>query len=84
MITQMVADGRLDAKALRPTSAVQPFPWLVKLVTLVRVTPNGVIRELVEPTNATASVEPVQAPQEGGRCQLTGFPGRAMVRAQDE
>jgi hypothetical protein len=45
MITQMVADIRFDGKALRPTSAVQSFPWLVKLVTLVRVTPDGVVTQ---------------------------------------
>src|SRR5580698_3326753 len=45
MITQVVADGRFNGKALRPTSAVQSFPWLVKLVTLVRVTPEGVVTQ---------------------------------------
>lgn len=34
-----------DGKALRPASAVQSFPWLVKLVTLVRVTPDGVVTQ---------------------------------------
>lgn len=42
MITQVVADIGFDGKALRPTSAVESFPWLARLVTLVRVTPNGV------------------------------------------
>jgi hypothetical protein len=45
MIAQMVADIRFDGKALRPTSAVQSFPWLVKLVTLVRVTPDGAVTQ---------------------------------------
>jgi hypothetical protein len=45
MITHMVADIRFERKALRPTSAVESFPWLVKLVTLVRVTPNGVVTQ---------------------------------------
>jgi hypothetical protein len=45
MITHMVADIRFEGKALRPTSAVESFPWLVKLVTLVRVTPNGVVTQ---------------------------------------
>jgi hypothetical protein len=45
MITQMVADVRFESKALRPTSAVQSFPWLVKLVTLIRVTPDGVVTQ---------------------------------------
>jgi hypothetical protein len=45
MITHMVTDIRFEAKALRPTSAVESFPWLVKLVTLVRVTPNGVVTQ---------------------------------------
>ena len=43
MITQVVADIRFDGKALRPTSAVPSFPWLVRLVTLLRVRPDGVI-----------------------------------------
>lgn len=45
MITQVVVDIRFDGKALRPTSAVQSFPWLAKLVTLVRVTPDGVVSQ---------------------------------------
>lgn len=45
MITQVVADIGFDGKALRPTSSVQSFPWLAKLVTLVRVTPNGVVTQ---------------------------------------
>jgi hypothetical protein len=45
MITHMVADIRFEGKALRPTSAVESFPWLVKLVTLVRITPNGVVTQ---------------------------------------
>jgi hypothetical protein len=44
MITQM-ADIRFDGKALRSTSAVLSFPWLAKLVTLVRVTPDGVVTQ---------------------------------------
>jgi hypothetical protein len=45
MITQVVPDIRFDGKALRPTSEVPLFPWLVKLVTLVRVTPDGVVTQ---------------------------------------
>jgi hypothetical protein len=45
MITQ-VADGiRFDGKALRSTSAVPSFPWLLRLVTLVRVKPDGVVTQ---------------------------------------
>ena len=41
----MAANIRFEGKALRSTSAVQSFPWLVKLVTLVRVTPDGVVKQ---------------------------------------
>jgi len=44
MIT-WVADIRFDGKALRSTSGTPSFPWLVKLVTLVRVTPDGVVTQ---------------------------------------
>jgi len=45
MITQVAIHIRFDGKALRPTSEVPSFPWLVKLVTLIRVTPDGVITQ---------------------------------------
>ena len=45
MITQVAADIKFDGKALRSTSAVSSFPWLLRLVTLVRVTPDGVITQ---------------------------------------
>src|SRR5580658_5074021 len=45
MITQVAADIRFDGKALRSTSAVSSFPWLLRLVTLVRVTPDGVVTQ---------------------------------------
>jgi hypothetical protein len=45
MITQVAAHISFDGKALRSTSEVRSFPWLVKLVTLVRVTPDGVVTQ---------------------------------------
>jgi hypothetical protein len=45
MITQVAADIRFDRNALRPASTVSSFPWLVNLVTLVRVTPDGVVTQ---------------------------------------
>jgi hypothetical protein len=45
MITQVASHISFDGKGLRPTSAVPSFPWLVKLVTLVRVTPDGVVTQ---------------------------------------
>ena len=45
MITQVASDIRFDGKALRPTSAVPLFPWLAKLVTLVRITLDGVVTQ---------------------------------------
>jgi hypothetical protein len=37
MITQVASDIKFDGKALRSTSAVSSFPWLLRLVTLVRI-----------------------------------------------
>ena len=34
---------RFDGRALRATSAAESFPWLDRRVTLVRVTPDGVV-----------------------------------------
>jgi len=45
MITQVAAYISFDGKALRPTSTVQSFPWLAQLVTLVCVTPDGVVTQ---------------------------------------
>lgn len=45
MITQLAADIKFDGKALRSTNAVSSFPWLLRLVTLVRVTADGVITQ---------------------------------------
>jgi hypothetical protein len=36
-------DIHFDGRALRSTSSAESFPWLVKVVTLVRVTPDGVV-----------------------------------------
>jgi hypothetical protein len=41
----VAADITFDGKALRPTSAVSSFPWLDKLVTLVRITLDGVVTQ---------------------------------------
>jgi hypothetical protein len=45
MITRVAADIRFDGKALRTTSGITSFPWLVKLVTLIRVTADGVVTQ---------------------------------------
>jgi hypothetical protein len=36
---------RFDSQALRATSSNEPFPWLVRLVTLVRITADGVVTQ---------------------------------------
>jgi len=45
MITQVTANIRFDGRALRVTSAAEPFPWLDRRVTLVRVTPGGAVTQ---------------------------------------
>jgi hypothetical protein len=45
MITNVTDDIRFDWQALRRTSQAAPFPWLAKLVTLVSVTPDGVVTQ---------------------------------------
>src|ERR1700683_1248655 len=42
---QVSTDFRFDGKTLRRTSEATSFPWLAKLVTLVHVTPGGVVTQ---------------------------------------
>ena len=44
-IMHVSADFRFDGKALRRASEVAAFPWLIKLVTLVRITSDGVVTQ---------------------------------------
>jgi hypothetical protein len=45
MITQVTVNIRFDGRALRATSVAESFPWLDRCVTLVRVTPDGVVMQ---------------------------------------
>jgi hypothetical protein len=70
-ITGVRAGDRFDSRALRTTSSAESFPWLARLVTLVRVAADGMVTQ----AKSDAEKRAMLGTAEDGDLLLAAWPG---------